>query len=225
MTKIKIVEDFVKEKMGHDPTGHDWYHADRVRITALNIAKDYKNVDIRVIEIASLIHDVIDTKITQDPKKELNNIVVLLDKAKLTSKQIDSILFIIQNMSFKAGIKKVALPIEGQIVQDADRLDALGAIGIARAFAYGGYKNRSFYDPKIAVQTYKAAKEYRNTNSTTINHFYEKLFKLKDLMNTPQAKKIAENREKFMKIFIQNFYLDWEGKSYKHPHALELGFL
>ncbi len=192
---LKNVEKFVREKLKDEPTGHDYYHAKRVMNTALKIQEE-EGGDKFIISISALLHDIADEK-TFGEKEGNEMIRNLLKSNGLEEEVINKILDIIGSVSFKKG--KVPKSKEGKIVQDADRLDALGAIGIARTFAYGGKNNRLIYDPE-------------NVKKTTIGHFYEKLFKLKDLMNTKKGKEIAEKREKIMREFLKNFFDEWEGR-------------
>jgi uncharacterized protein len=208
---IKQTEKFVRNELGEDATGHDWYHVDRVRRNALHICKEERFGDPFVIEMASLLHDIPDEKL---------NKTVELGRAKLESffKTIpvpdevkEHIIQIIDSISYKGGRKTKLKTIEAKIVQDADRLDAIGAIGIARAFAYGGKKGQPIFDPAVQVREEISLEEYRNGKSTSIHHFYEKLLKLKDLLNTETAKKIAEKRQEMMLSFLDQFYQEWDG--------------
>ncbi|MEH7418208.1 HD domain-containing protein [Neobacillus drentensis] len=209
---IKQTEKFVRNELGEDATGHDWYHVDRVRRNALHICKKERFGDPFVIEMAALLHDIPDEKL---------NKTVELGRAKLESffKTISvpdevkgHIIQIIDSISYKGGQKTELNTIEAKIVQDADRLDAIGAIGIARAFAYGGKKGQLIYDPAIQVREEMRLEEYRNGKSTSIHHFYEKLLKLKDLLNTDTARKMAEKRQEMMLSFLEQFYQEWDGQ-------------
>lgn len=210
---VKQTETYVKKKMTGEGTGHDYFHVERVRKTALRIAKKEKNVDLFIIELAALLHDIGDWKLNTSKQSEEDILRRTCQTLKFPPEVTEQSLDIILNMSFSKNLgKKKVLSLEGQIVQDADRLDALGAIGIARAFAYGGKKDRELYNPAIKPQTFSSTKAYRQANSSTINHFYEKLFLLKDTLNTKTAKGIASDRETFMKVFLREFYAEWEGK-------------
>lgn len=215
MSDQKIINqtiDFVKNEFKNAESGHDWWHVYRVWNMAKNLANYYKNADILVTELAALLHDVADEKFDnyEENKIELENYIHSLDILKT---QKEDILHIIQKLSFKKSIgASVEKSIEFQIVQDADRLDAIGAIGIARAFSFGGFKGREMYNPDIKPNSYTNSKDYQNSHSPTINHFYEKLFLLKDLMNTPEAKQMAEKRHRFMEKYLNQFYDEWEGK-------------
>lgn len=207
---IKKTAEFVKKTLGEKSTGHDWWHVYRVWQTAKHIAKR-ENSNLFVVELTALLHDIADWKFhggdeTIGPKTAAS----WLKKLKVEQSIIDHIYEIIKSMSFKgAGVKTKMETIEGMIVQDADRLDALGAIGIARAFAYGGSKKRKIYDPKIKPVLHKTAKHYINSSGTTINHFHEKLLLLKDRMNTKTGKKLATKRHKFLEDYLKRFYKEW----------------
>ncbi len=203
-------EDFVQKELKLAESGHDWWHAQRVRNTALKIS-EIEGGDRFIIEIASLLHDIADAKFNNGNEKiGSEKAFNLLESNHLDTKYIHSIIDIINNISFrKNNFPEQINTIEFKIVQDADRLDALGAIGIARAFSYGGYKKRLFYDPNISVLNNISSEQYKNSESPTINHFYEKLLLLKDKMNTETAKNIAIKRHNFMKEFLDQFYLEW----------------
>lgn len=213
MRDIQKLGDFVKQKMSGETTGHDWYHVERVLKTATKIYKKEKQGDLFIIQAASLLHDLGDWKVNTSGKSEGEIIAAACQDLGISQEDNTKIVNIILNMSYSRNLdKKQKLSIEGKIVQDADRLEALGAIGIARAFAYGGKKQRQIYNPEIKIQEFTATDSYRNSESTTINHFYEKLFKLRKLLNTKTAKEIAKKREKFMKEFLKEFYAEWDGK-------------
>lgn len=203
---IKFVKDYFK----NDFTGHDYFHTLRVFKLASSIAVE-ENANLEIVELASLLHDVDDIKIS--PKTHINkdNARSFLENNNVDIQIIDKICGIIGDISYKGTETKPSSLLEGRIVQDADRLDALGAIGIARAFAYGGSHNRTMHDPDELPMLDMTEEEYRNHVSTTINHFYEKLFNLKKLMNTNTAKKIANSREQYMKEYIKRFKEEWDG--------------
>ncbi|MDO8269336.1 MAG: HD domain-containing protein [Candidatus Levybacteria bacterium] len=212
--KISRIQKYVKEKMEGESTGHDWFHVERVLKTSLLIAKKEGKVNLFIIITAALLHDLGDWKINNTNKTEEEILEETMNKFELSESEKKSIKEIILNMSFSKNIDtKKILSKEGQIVQDADRLEALGAIGIARAFAYGGKKNREIYNPNIKPKFFKSINEYRNSEGHTINHFYEKLFKIRKNLNTKTAKMIALEREKFMKTFLKEFYAEWDGKA------------
>lgn len=209
----KIIENalkYVKEYFKEESSGHDYFHTLRVYKIAKTIALEEK-ADINIVMLAALLHDVDDVKIS--PKTSINkdNARMFLSNNKVDQQTIDIICNIIDEISYKGKDSITPKTIEGKIVQDADRLDALGAIGVARAFAYGGNHNRVMHDPEEKPNLDMNEKEYRNHISTTINHFYEKLLNLKKLINTNYARKIAEERENYMKNFLKEFLDEWEG--------------
>lgn len=213
MDKALILEktrDFVKDKMYKEGSGHDWFHVERVCNMAKYLAQK-ESADMFIVEMTALLHDIDDWKFS-----DVYNTTVteeFLKSVEVSEEDSNRILNIIKTMSYKGGVvDSTQNTIEGMVVQDADRLDALGAIGIARAFAYGGSKNRSMYDPSIKPIDFKSLDEVKNKDNHTINHFYEKLFKLKDLMNTNTAKEIAKKRHKYMENFIEEFYSEWNFK-------------
>ncbi len=204
---IKKTEEFVKASLQQAEGGHDWQHAQRVRKMALHIARK-ENADTFIVELASLLHDVADAKFNdgdedEAPHKAREFLSDLTVEERITV-QIENI---IRNISFKSQKNpQKKTTIEFRIVQDADRLDAMGAVGIARAFNYGGYKNRPICDPDIKPNLNMSKKEYKKSTAPTINHFYEKLLLLKNLMNTDTAKKIAEQRHQFMEKYLEEFF-------------------
>jgi uncharacterized protein len=203
---------FVKQKLENAESGHDWFHIERVYKNALLIAKN-ENCSQIVVELGALLHDIADSKFhdgdeTIGPKTARN----FLESENVDEEIIKEVVFIIENISFKGGnFDKKTATIELEIVQDADRLDAIGAIGIARTFNYGGFKNRQIYNPEILPNLKMNKEEYKNSDSPTINHFYEKLLLLKDKMNTETGKKIAQKRHEFMETFLEQFYDEWNG--------------
>jgi uncharacterized protein len=210
---IQATENFVRNELGEDSTGHDWFHVDRVRNNSLNIWKEEKSGDPFIIEMSALLHDISDEKLNENTKKGEEKLASFLQTVDLSTKEKQFITQIIESISFRGG-RKIELPsIEAKIVQDADRLDAIGAIGIARAFAYGGKKGQTIYDPEISVREQMSLEDYRNGKSTSIHHFYEKLLKIKAMLNTETAKKVAENRHQFMKAFLEEFFKEWNGQS------------
>lgn len=206
------VEKFVKSRLETEGTGHDWLHIDRVRRTALNLAKKY-SCDLTIIELSALLHDLIDDKLSDDIRMKTDEVANLLREEGLDPDSIQEVLTIISTISFKGGKRRAVSSIEAQIVQDADRLDAMGAIGIARVFSYGGSKGNLIYDPAIPTRESMTYEEYRTIKSTSINHFYEKLLKLKDLMNTEEGKMLAQQRHQFMVDYLSQFFLEWEGSN------------
>jgi uncharacterized protein len=218
MTNTEIVEEtiaFVKETLQGAEGGHDWFHIQRVFKTSLLIAKDEKNINILVVSLGALLHDIADAKFhngdeTVGPKLAHT----FLNSIQVNADVIAQVIQIIENISFKKSLEKTTPnfnSIELQVIQDADRLDAIGAIGIARAFNYGGFKNRALYDPNIAPNLKMTKEEYKKSSAPTINHFYEKLLLLKDKMNTKTGKKLAAERHQFMMNYLEQFYSEWNG--------------
>lgn len=205
----------VKEKMSSESSGHDWWHIYRVWKMATHLAKDEK-ADLFVVELAALLHDIADYKFhggdeTVGPRVARE----MMGELGVDPKTIDHVCEIIAHLSFKgAGVENKIETLEGKVVQDADRLDAIGAMGIARAFAYGGHKGRSMHNPDISPTLHQTKEAYKSNESTSINHFYEKLLLLKDRLNTPAAKRIAEGRHEFMEGYLKRFYAEWEGKEW-----------
>jgi uncharacterized protein len=205
---IKKAEQLAKEHFKSDSSGHDWYHTNRVRNLAVAIAKD-EGADIFICELAALLHDVADEKLNESAEAGESKVKSWLNNNVENKQLCADIMEIITTISFKGGHGKEVSSLEAKVVQDADRLDAIGAIGIARTFAYSGAKGQAIYDPEIAVRTEMTKEQYRNEKSTAINHFYEKLFKLKDRMNTKSAIKIAEDRHRYMEQFVHTFLGEW----------------
>ena len=206
----KIIRE-VKEYFSEDYSGHDEWHTLRVYELATKIAKE-ENADLMIVQLAALLHDVDDIKISPDTYVNKTKAVSLMKQYGVEDRIISAVCSIIDEISFAGDDTVVPKSIEGKCVQDADRLDAIGAIGIARAFAYGGNHNRALYKPDLKPCIHMKKEEYINHDSTTVNHFYEKLFKLKGLMNTASAKEMAEERDKFMHDFIEEFLMEWKGK-------------
>ena len=203
---------FVKKKLENAESGHDWFHIERVYKNALLIANN-ENCDELVVQLGALLHDIADSKFhngdeTIGPKTAR----LFLEAENVANEIIEQVIFIIENISFKGGnFDRKSTSIELEIVQDADRLDAIGAIGIARTFNYGGFKNRQIYNPEILPNLKMTKDEYKKNDAPTINHFYEKLLLLKDKMNTATGKKIAQERHDFMEQFLEQFYDEWNG--------------
>lgn len=204
---------FVKNQLTHAEGGHDWFHIERVYKNALLIAEE-EECDLTVVKLGALLHDIADSKFhggdeTVGPKTART----FLESQNVSEDIILHVIAIIENISFKGGnFEKKFNSKELEIVQDADRLDALGAIGIARTFNYGGFKNRPLYNPNIQPNLNMNKEEYKNSESPTLNHFYEKLLLLKDKMNTETGKKIAQKRHDFMVTFLSQFYAEWDGQ-------------
>ena len=204
---------FVKDKLQNAEGGHDWFHIERVYKNAISIAET-ETCDLTVVKLGALLHDIADSKFHDGdeeigPQKARN----YLESQKVSEEIIKHVIQIIENISFKGGnFEKQFTSKELEIVQDADRLDALGAIGIARTFNYGGFKNRAIYNPTIAPKLNMSKEEYKKSDAPTLNHFYEKLLLLKDKMNTETGKKMAQERHRFMELFLGQFYAEWEGE-------------
>jgi len=204
---------FVKDKLDNAEGGHDWFHIERVYKNAMLIAQN-EVCDETVIKLGALLHDIADSKFHDgDESIGPKTARTFLESENVDQETIDHVVKIIENISYKGGnFEKTFTSIELDIVQDADRLDALGAIGIARTFNYGGFKNRALYDPKIAPNTKMTKEEYKKNDSPTLNHFYEKLLLLKDKMNTESGKEIAKERHRYMEGFLCQFYAEWDGE-------------
>lgn len=204
---------FVKEKLKNAEGGHDWFHIERVYKNSLLIAKE-EDCDIMVVKLGALLHDIADSKFNDgDESVGPKTARTFLESENISEEIIVHVINIIENISFKGGnFKKKFNSKELEIVQDADRLDAIGAIGIARCFNYGGFKNRALYNPAISPNLSMSKEEYKNSESPTLNHFYEKLLLLKDKMNTTSGKKIAEARHQYMQNFLSQFYAEWEDR-------------
>ena len=208
---ILATKTFVQQELANAEGGHDWFHIERVYKNALLIAEE-EDVNLDIIALGALLHDIADAKFHQGdetvgPKKAKQ----FLQQQNVESATIEHVIKIIENISFKGGnFQQQFHSKELAIVQDADRLDALGAIGIARTFNYGGFKNRKLYDPAIAPKLNMTKEEYKKGDNPTINHFYEKLLLLKDRMNTQKGKQIAQERHLFMEKFLEQFYAEWD---------------
>ncbi len=207
---------FVKEALENVEGGHDWFHIERVYNNALLISKTEK-VDKTIVQLAALLHDIADSKFHNgDETIGPATARTFLVSQNVDKHLIDHVVQIIANISFKGGKEKRTFhSTELDVVQDADRLDALGAIGIARTFNYGGFKNRAIYDPSIPPNLKMTKKEYKNSTAPSINHFYEKLLLLKDRMNTATGRKIADQRHQYMLGFLEQFYNEWNGVTIK----------
>ena len=204
---------FVKEKLDNAEGGHDWFHIERVYKNSILIAQE-EDCDLTVVKLGALLHDIADSKFHDGDETIGPKIArTFLESENVFEETINHVINIIENISFKGGnFENKFSSKELEIVQDADRLDAIGAIGIARTFNYGGFKNRALYDPSIAPNLNMSKEEYKNSNSPTLNHFYEKLLLLKDKMNTATGKKIALERHQYMENFLSQFYAEWEGE-------------
>lgn len=201
---------FVKEKLEGAEAGHDWFHIERVWKLSKKIAET-EDCDQDVVELSALLHDIADPKFHNGDETIAPKISrAFLEEQNVPNETIEKVLYIIENISFKNRSNAPADPsLELQIVQDADRIDAIGAIGIARTFNFGGFKNNPMYDPEAQPNLGMSKEEYKKSNGTTINHFYEKLLLLKNLMNTEKGKKMAEERHDYMLNFLDQFYKEW----------------
>lgn len=208
-TISKTIE-FVKEKLEGAEAGHDWFHIERVWKLATKIAET-EDCDREVVELSALLHDIADPKFHNGDETIAPKISrEFLESQNVSEEIIQKVLFVIENISFKNRSQAPENPsIELKIVQDADRIDAIGAIGIARTFNFGGFKNNLMYDPALKPNLGMSKEEYKKSNGTTINHFYEKLLLLKDLMNTEEGKRMAEERHQYMLNFLDQFYKEW----------------
>jgi uncharacterized protein len=200
---------YIKVIFENDYSGHDFYHSLRVYKIATRIA-EIEQADILLVQLAALLHDTDDAKLFET-SKQLSHAISFMEQNQVSQETIAAVCHIISEVSYKGKESVKPSNLEGMIVQDADRLDAIGAIGIARTFAYGGSRNRIIYNPDENPLLEMTKEQYVNNKGTSINHFYEKLLKLKDLMNTNTARKIAEERHKFMNAFLEQFYDEWDG--------------
>lgn len=210
---LKETETFVKSVLQGDSSGHDWWHIHRVRKLALMIAKS-EGADLFLVELAALLHDVDDWKLAGN-EDEGQKTKKWLQSCGIDNQIIEQICLIIDGVSFKgAGVNTSTNNLECRVLQDADRLDAIGAIGIARTFAYGGSRGRGIYDPGIPPEMHTNFENYKKSNAPTINHFYEKLLLLKDQMQTDTGKLLAEPRHDFMLRFLEQFYAEWNSENF-----------
>lgn len=215
MTNEQVIQqtaDFIRKEFSDDSSGHDWWHIYRVWKNALAIC-EIEKADSFIVQLAALLHDLDDWKFNESGDETPHRARAWLDSYSVDPVTAEAVCRIIRHISYKgAGVENKMDSLEGFIVQDADRLDAIGAIGIGRAFAYGGYKNRMMYDPDSPPQMHSSFEEYKNSKSATVNHFYEKLLLLKDRMNTQSGKRIAEERHEVMEKFLEQFMREWEGE-------------
>ncbi|MDT8978860.1 HD domain-containing protein [Paenibacillus sp. chi10] len=211
---IERAEQYVYEELYRDSSGHDWWHIARVRRLAVRIAGE-EGADVLICELAALLHDVADAKLNLDHDSGLQKVEQWLESNGIEPIVRDKVLSIIANMSYNGGNNPPMDSIEGQVVQDADRLDAMGAIGIGRTFAYAGWKGHLMHDPNLAAREAMTESEYRQQPSTAINHFTEKLLKLKALMNTSSGKQLAHKRHLVMEEFLEQFHKEWNAEDDK----------
>ena len=205
---------FVRDTLAEAEGGHDWFHIERVYKSAITIANHEAGANLLIVQLAALLHDIADAKFHGgDEQIGPQKAREFLESQAMETPIVEAVIAIIENMSFHKSIEGTSYQsLELDIVRDADRLDAIGAIGIARTFNYGGFKNRKIYDPAISPQFYTSKESYKNNDSPTLNHFYEKLLLLKDLMTTPTAQAMAGQRHAFMEAYLAQFYAEWEGE-------------
>ncbi|MBX9879264.1 MAG: HD domain-containing protein [Candidatus Obscuribacterales bacterium] len=210
---IKTLVERVKEKMSGDGSGHDWWHVYRVWQNAIVIGQA-EGADMFVVQAAALLHDIADWKFNNGDTKAGGRVAgQWLNELGVESEICEKVSAIIDGLSFKgAGVDTTMPTLEGKVVQDADRLEAIGAMGIARTFAYGGHKGRPIYDPTINPEKHETFEQYKNSNGPSINHFYEKLLLVKDLISTNHAKKLAKARHEYMENFLKQFLAEWDGQ-------------
>ncbi len=210
---ILNIANEVRNKLEGESSGHDWWHVQRVWKMAKKIGEE-ENANLLIVELGALLHDIADWKLHNGDENIGPRVAEeILLKHQVSQEVINCITQIIRDMNFQgAGVNNQSLSLEGKIIQDADRLDAIGAIGIARAFAFGGHKNTVIYDPNVKPSSYTSKGEYTNRNTSSINHFYEKILLLKDLMNTKTGKEIVESRHKFTEEYLERFFKEWEGE-------------
>ena len=213
LTVIDRTAEHVQRMLSADNTGHDWWHVNRVWKNAVLIGRE-EHADMFIVELAALLHDIADWKFRDgDHAAGAREARQWLEKLNVDPGAIERVCTIINEVSFKgAGVQTTPSTLEGMVVQDADRLDALGAIGIARAFSYGGHKGNPIHAPDIPLSLHQSFEEYKNRKSTTINHFHEKLLLLKDRMNTAAGKRLAEERHRFLQSYLDRFLAEWEGR-------------
>ena len=217
MNKELIINNalqYVRELTEGEGSGHDWWHIKRVYDLSLTITKHYAKVDLFVVQLGALLHDIGDHKFHNgDHTVGPRMVTDWLIQNGVAQEIIEKVVAIVKEISYKgAEVETPMSSLEGEIVQDADRLDAIGAIGIARTFAYGGNKNREMHNPEVAPENHTDFETYKKTTGPTINHFYEKLLLLKDRMNTEYGKKLAQKRHEYMEGFLTEFFAEWEGK-------------
>jgi len=211
-TIIQKTAEYVRMEFQADSSGHDWWHIQRVWKNAITLCK-HEQADEFIVQLSALLHDLDDWKFNESGDESPRRARTWMESCNIDPHIIDQVCEIILHISFKgADVENRMNSIEGLVVQDADRLDAIGAIGIGRAFAYGGYRDRPMYDPEAPPQKHESFAQYRNSKSATINHFYEKLLLLKDMMNTTTARRIAEGRHEVMLRFLDQFMNEWEGR-------------
>ena len=210
---IKKISKNIRLQFLKDGSGHDWWHIDRVWKISKNIAKKEKGSNLLLVELIALTHELGDYKLEKDSvNRQEERIKEFLEKHKVATPLLEKVIKNASSISWNKNINnKQELSLEGRIVQDADRLEAIGAIGIARVFAYAGHKNNLIHDPRVSPKLGRSPKFYRNYRNTAINHFYEKLLLVKNSLNTKTGKKLAEHRQRFMENYLKEFYSEWDG--------------
>ncbi|OXM14362.1 HD domain-containing protein [Paenibacillus herberti] len=208
---LQAAEAFAKSVLEQDKSGHDWWHIKRVADMSDRLARQ-EGADAALCVLAALLHDVADEKLNDSKEAGMNKVSSWLDAQPLSAEDHAHVMEIIGTMSYNAGANPPMRTLEGKVVQDADRLDAIGAVAIARAFLYAGYVGHPIHEPGLQPRDSITPEAYRQEKSTAINHFYEKLLKLKDRINTPSAKRIAEERHAFMESYLEQFHLEWDGE-------------
>lgn len=214
MDKALVIEstrNFVKKALEGEASGHDWWHIQRVTESTKKIATN-ENADLFICTMAALLHDIADEKLNDSEALGIEKVRSWLHSQSVDAKTIETIIDIITTISFKGGHGPTLTRLEAKVVQDADRLDAIGAIGISRCFAYSGSSGQIIHNPNEKPRAHMTKEEYRSRGGTAINHFYEKLLKLKELMNTETGKQLANRRHQFMETFLEEFYHEWEGE-------------
>lgn len=208
---IEAAEQFARSVLENDLTGHDWWHIHRVVRLAERLARE-EGADVYICTVAALLHDVADEKLNDSKESGMRRVSEWMEAQPMRREDREHVLEIIANMSYNAGANPPMRTLEGRVVQDADRLDAIGAVGIARTFVYSGRTGRPIHDPALPPRDSMTPAEYRQGKSTAVNHFYEKLLKLKDRINTPSARRIAEERHRYMEAYLERFMREWEGE-------------
>lgn len=211
-TLLTEAAQFARQQLERDSSGHDWWHIQRVTKLALTIARE-EGADAFICELAALLHDVADYKIAGDEETGLRTVRDWLTAHGADGDTMSAVMDIIATMSFGGGSRPPMATLEGRVVQDADRLDAIGAIGVARAFAFGGSRGRPLFVPGETARVYHSAAEYHSSTGSTITHFHEKLLLLKNRMNTSYARQLAEARHRYMESFLEEFAREWEGEA------------
>lgn len=210
---IQDTQAFVYNILKDDTSGHDWWHIQRVTQMTIRLARIEKGTNLMICVLAALLHDTIDDKIVENESQAIKKVTQFLLELGVESKISTAIMDIITKMSFKGGQNSgFTLTLEGQIVQDADRLDAIGAIGIARTLYYSGHKGRPIHDPSMEPRDNMTLQDYRSGEDSAIMHFYEKLLKLKDLMNTESGRQLATGRHQYLENYLEQFYKEWEAE-------------